>query len=254
MSMSQPGSLSTKAAPDGSMKPEITPFTLGPFQTNCYVVRFPTSTDCWLIDASFGMTPVIEHVRAAGLTPTALILTHAHVDHIAGVSDVRAAFPGIPVYLHEAEQDWLGDPLLNLSAMMGMPVTAAPADRLLTGKAGETLVLESRGAQPLGPNIAGKPGAAGEVWMVIHTPGHSPGGITLYHEPSGTAIVGDTLFRSSIGRSDFPGSDPATLRQSIVEKLYTLPPMTTAYPGHGPETVIDFERKTNPFVRGSQTD
>jgi glyoxylase-like metal-dependent hydrolase (beta-lactamase superfamily II) len=83
----------------------------------------------------------------------------------------------------------------------------------------------------------------------MHTPGHSPGGISLYHEPSATAIVGDTLFAGSVGRTDFPGSDPRVLTRSIREKLYTLPEATKIYPGHGPTSSIGREKRSNPFVR-----
>jgi glyoxylase-like metal-dependent hydrolase (beta-lactamase superfamily II) len=121
--------------------------------------------------------------------------------------------------------------MLNLSAGYGVEVTAPTPDRLL--RHGETLIL------------------CGRPWQVRHTPGHSPGGITLYHEPGGTAIVGDTLFAGSIGRHDFPGSDFATLAKSIREQLYTLPNETTVLPGHGPTTTIGREKLSNPFVRAS---
>jgi glyoxylase-like metal-dependent hydrolase (beta-lactamase superfamily II) len=86
-------------------------------------------------------------------------------------------------------------------------------------------------------------------WQVLHTPGHSPGGITLYHAPSGSAIVGDALFAGSIGRTDFPGSDFATLERAIRTRLYTLPDATTIYPGHGPTSTIGVEKRSNPFVQ-----
>jgi glyoxylase-like metal-dependent hydrolase (beta-lactamase superfamily II) len=152
------------------------------------------------------------------------------VDHIAGVREVVAAFPGLPVIIHEAERDWLGDPLLNLSSFSGMPVTAPEASRLV--RDGDELTL------------------GGDAWRVIHTPGHSPGGITLYHAPSKTAIVGDALFAGSIGRTDFPGSDHATLVRSIKTRLYALPEDVRILPGHGPESTIGRERLSNPFVRG----
>ncbi len=211
---------------------ELWRFTLGPFETNCYVVA-PVDAggggECWIIDASFGPKPMIEHVRANGLRPTHLILTHAHCDHIAGVSDVRRAFPGIRVLLHEAERDWLGSPMLNLSAAMGAPVIADPPDALLAG--GEELEL--------GPTR----------WRVLHTPGHSPGGITLHEEREGIALVGDTLFQGSIGRFDFPTSDADALLASIKSVLYRLPGETRVYPGHGPETTVAREVRSNPFVR-----
>lgn len=209
--------------------PTIKAFTLGPFQTNCYVVSAGTP-DCWIVDASFGPGAMIEHVRRDKLIPRALLLTHAHVDHIAGVADVRRAFPEIPVLIHAAERDWLGDPLLNLSALGGQSVTAPGPDGFLDE--GETRTLGD------------------SSWRVLHTPGHSPGGITLCCDDAGVAIVGDSLFSGSIGRTDFPGSDHATLIASIKSKLYTLPGATRVYPGHGPTTTISREATSNPFVRG----
>jgi hydroxyacylglutathione hydrolase len=214
-------------------------FTLGPFETNCYVVWFADSAkspdsarkECWIVDASFEPDDLIAFVKAEGLTPVALVLTHAHVDHIAGVADVRRAFAvPPPVWIHEAEKDWLGDPLLNLSGMSGMPVSMGQPDALLHH--GDVLTL------------------AGRTWRVLHTPGHSPGGISLVHDDSRTALVGDALFAGSVGRSDFPGSDSRTLAASIRERLYTLPDETTIWPGHGPSSTIGREKRTNPFVRG----
>jgi glyoxylase-like metal-dependent hydrolase (beta-lactamase superfamily II) len=119
--------------------------------------------------------------------------------------------------------------MLNLSAMMGMDVTAPGPDELLHD--GDQLSL------------------AGSRWNVLHTPGHSPGGVTFYHEESGQALVGDTLFQGSIGRTDFPGSDTQTLLKSIRKRLYALPDETVIYPGHGEPSTIGREKRTNPFVR-----
>lgn len=210
--------------------PSITGFALGPFETNCYVVADESTKSCWIIDAGFAPKALIKHVRAAGLTPEAVILTHAHADHIAGLAEVRAAWPGVPILIHEAEQHWLTDPRANLSASMEQPLTAPEADRLLKG--GERLTL------------------GGSSWEVLHTPGHSPGGISLVHEMSDVALVGDTLFAGSIGRTDLPGGDFETLKASIREHLYSLPPATRVLSGHGPQTTIGRERSSNPFVRG----
>lgn len=207
---------------------EIVSHTLGHYATNCYVVHAPGSAACWMVDASFQPGAMIADIRRRGWKPSALILTHAHVDHIAGVPEVLRAFPGTPVWIHEAEREWLTDAEQNLSIFTGEPVTVAPADRLL--REGDVLELD------------------GAAWKVLHTPGHSPGGIALVH--GGTAIVGDTLFAGSVGRTDFPGCDPDTLARSIRAKLYSLADETRVLPGHGPETTIGAEKRTNPFVRG----
>ena len=221
-------------ATDGqTLQPGVQCFTLGPFETNCYIVTSGengVAGDCWIIDAGFEPGELVAAVQVQELRPLALVLTHAHVDHIAGVREVLAAFPKLPLLIHEQEREWLNDPVLNLSAMMGQPVTAPEPTRVLGD--GDTLTL-GRGR-----------------WRVLHTPGHSPGGITLYHEPSGTALVGDALFSGSIGRTDFPGSDPDTLVRSIRERLYALPDHVRIYPGHGPSSTIGRERRSNPWVLG----
>lgn len=217
------GAATTDAAPI------IEGFELGPFLTNTYIVHVPGTRTCWVVDPSFGSGPVIKRLAELGLTPQAILLTHAHADHIAGISDVLRAFPKTPIWIHGAESAWLADPLLNLSALAGRPVTTPGPDRELAD--GDVLTL------------------SGTRWTVLHTPGHSPGGVSFYHEGSGAAIVGDSLMAGSIGRTDFPGGDFGTLSRSIREKLYTLPPTTRVFPGHGPSTTIGEERATNPYVR-----
>lgn len=221
-------------APERSGSPadrcRIETFVLGPFETNCYIVHADAgSKDCWVIDASFEPRPMIESLRRQGLRPSRLILTHAHIDHIAGVDEVLRAFPGVPVLCHAAERNWLGDPRLNLGRPIGMEVTAHGPDALIAE--GDVLQLGTL------------------RWQVFHTPGHSPGGISLFNADAKAAFVGDSLFAGSIGRHDFPGSDLRTLADSIRTKLYALPDDTTIYPGHMGTSTIGVEKRTNPFVR-----
>ncbi len=230
--MGQENQHDTTSGADSARRPrlEISVFTLGPYATNCYVLSTAGAADCWIIDASFGPGPIRESIQKRGLSPKALILTHAHVDHIAGVRELVAAFPGLPVFIHEAESEWLLDPELNLSVFSGTPVTAPKATRLL--RDGDVLEL------------------GGIAWEVMHTPGHSPGSITLHAPQVAVAIVGDTLFSGSVGRTDFPGCSFEQLERSIRTRLYTLPLETRVLPGHGDATSIGAERESNPFVSG----
>jgi hydroxyacylglutathione hydrolase len=216
--------------------PHIDTFALGEFFTNCFVISTPDhadpdrARDCWLVDCGFQPESMFDHIAGRQLRPTALLLTHAHADHIAGVDAALSRFGGMPVYIHEAEQGYCCDPMLNLSALMGMHVTCAEPTRLLKG--GEALELN------------------GTSWRVVHAPGHSPGGVLFVHDDSKQAIVGDTLFAGSIGRIDFPTSNPEEMRHTIRHVVMSLPDDMTIHPGHGPSTTIGDERATNPYVVG----
>ena len=204
----------------------IQAFTLGQWQTNCYVIS--SGKSCWIIDAGFDPEEMLDAIDERGLKVEKLILTHAHLDHIAGLHAVRHRHPDVPIFIHAEEEDFLTDTRLNLSAAFVEPVVAPEATGLI--KDGDTFEID------------------GNVFEVLHTPGHSPGGITLYCKAMNTAVVGDTLFAGSIGRYDFPTSDGPKLMQSIKDKLMSLPDETRVLPGHGPETSIGRERATNPYL------
>lgn len=211
--------------------PIITPFVLGDYQTNCFVVTAdsPNSPQpCTIVDCGFEPDEMFEWIESRKLSPTQILLTHAHVDHIAGVDAALNRFGKIPIAIHETEREFCGDPLLNLSGWGGMSVTCTEPDR------------ELRKNQLIDIN--------GTTWRVLHTPGHSPGGVCFVHDDSNQAIVGDTLFAGSIGRFDFPTSDPEKLRHSLHHVLMNLPDEMTIFPGHGPSTTIGRERRSNPFL------
>lgn len=204
----------------------IQTFTLGQWQTNCYVLSVGKS--CWIVDAGFAPEPMLSAIDRQGLSVEKVVLTHAHLDHIAGLHAVRHRYPDVPILVHADEQDFLTDTRLNLSAAIIDPVVAPEATGLLHH--GEQLELN------------------GVLFEIRHTPGHSPGGITLVQPDHHLAIVGDTLFAGSIGRFDFPTSDGPRLMQSISQQLMTLPDDFRVLPGHGPETSIGRERATNPYL------
>ena len=210
--------------------PIITPFVLGEYQTNCFVVTPGTPAagmSCWIVDCGFQPEQMFQWIERHRLRPTAILLTHSHLDHIAGVDRALSRFGRLPLYIHEAEARFCSDAMLNLSALIGMPVTCTEPDHLF--KDGEVLELN------------------GSRWRVMHAPGHSPGGACLIHDESNQAIVGDTLFAGSIGRFDFPTSNAQHLRATI-QRLMTLPDDMMIYPGHGPKTTIGEERMQNPYV------
>lgn len=201
-------------------------FTLGQWQTNCFVLSAGQS--CWIVDAGFDPEPMLNAIDSQGLDVEQVVLTHAHLDHIAGLHAVRHRYPDIPILVHADEEDFLTDTRLNLSAAIIDPVVAPEATSLMHH--GQQLDLN------------------GVTFEIRHTPGHSPGGVTLVQPDNKLAIVGDTLFAGSIGRFDFPTSDGPRLLQSIQSQLMTLPDDTRVLPGHGPETTIGQERLTNPYL------
>lgn len=205
-------------------------FELGRCATNAYVVapEVGAGDACWIVDPGEGPDPLLRFLQGSPLKPAAIVCTHAHADHIAGIDRVRAAVGPVPILAHSLEADWFGDPMLNLSQFIGEPVSVSnPTGMLQDGQ-----VLQ------LGPL----------AWRVLHTPGHSPGSVTLWCPQEKIALVGDTLFLDSIGRIDFPTSDPEAMRDSLHRVLMALPDDTCVCPGHGPDTTIGRERRSNPFI------
>lgn len=209
---------------------KITTYPLGPIQTNCYVIQ-NANNQCLIVDPGEEGARINSIVKQAGLSPVAILLTHGHFDHIGAVDAVRDAFH-VPVYIHEFEKDTLTDPALNGS-------TRYPGLPLVKNKAADELITEE-GMMEVGPF----------QFEVRHTPGHSPGSVSFIFEESRFAVVGDTLFQGSVGRTDLPGGDTATLLASIHDKLLTLDDDVIIYPGHGPTTTPAQEMDMNPFLNG----
>jgi len=206
---------------------KISRFELGPIAANCYVLTDEEEKRAVVVDP--GAPEDVLTAALDGLTVEAVLLTHAHFDHIGGVDLVRKTF-GCPVWLHPLEKDWLSDPRLNGSARwpeVTPPVSIDPPERELND--GDTFEL------------------IGETFRVLHIPGHSPGSVGFL---CGNLLFGgDVLFRRSVGRTDLPFGDAATLERSIRDKLYVLPDDVVVFPGHGPATTIGEEKRDNPFVR-----
>lgn len=205
---------------------DIKTMQVGALGTNCYIVSCTSTKEALIIDPGGNTSDIVAYVRANNLTVKAIVDTHGHGDHIASNDDLRDAL-GAKLYIHEKDQAMLASAEQNLSLYIGQPLELRPADECL--KEGDKLSI-------------------GDIeFTVLETPGHTPGGISLYTD-EGAVFSGDTLFYLSVGRTDFPGGSMRQLNNSITEKLFTLPDDTTVYPGHGPATNIGTEKMQNPFI------
>lgn len=193
--------------------------------TNCYLLGCKKTNQAIIIDPGYDSKRIIKEITKLNLIPQSIILTHAHGDHIGAVPDLVKRY-NIPVYIHPHDQDLLSDSMLNLTAILlskGVLITSSrklkDQDKIKAG----TLEIE-----------------------VIHTPGHTRGGISL--KCQNVIFSGDTLFQGSIGRTDLPGGSHQQLLTSIKDRLLVFPDDTIIYPGHGPTTNLGQERENNPFL------
>lgn len=207
---------------------EVHPLTLGPLQSNCYVLRARGSGGAAVVDPGAEPERIRSVLASWDVELQAILLTHAHLDHVGAVGPLSSE-TGAPIHLHPADRE-LYDAAPRQAEAFGLSMDPLPA-----------------------PNRALEPGhrleVAGTELEVRHTPGHSPGGVTFVHP--GHAFVGDCVFAGSVGRVDLPGGDAETLLASIRSEILSLDDETVLWPGHGPRTTVGREASSNPFLTGA---
>jgi glyoxylase-like metal-dependent hydrolase (beta-lactamase superfamily II) len=206
---------------------EILP--VGMLRCNCSVFGDEQTREALVVDPGDDISRVLQVIRRHGLTVKAIVITHAHIDHIGGAQKLKQA-TGAPVYMNAGDED-LQSMMATQAQWLGMR-TPEPVEIDVTARDGDRLVI----------------GAT--EFHVLHTPGHTPGSISLYIPAEQKLVSGDTLFQGSIGRTDLPGGDFRQIQRSIHGKLLPLPEETVVFPGHGESTTIGIEKQLNPFLRG----
>lgn len=210
----------------------IKTFVCNPYQENTYVLYDDNGTAAIVDPGMYGPQEeklLSDFIHAEGLTPKLLLNTHCHIDHVLGNRFVYETYGLLPQF-HEGELPLLIE-VQNYAPQMGMRYDVSPiAETFLPATGSVTF-----GQQEL---------------TLVFAPGHSPAHLCFYSKADSFLIGGDVLFRNSIGRTDLPGGNHQQLLDSIAHQLYVLPDDTVVYPGHGPETTIGHEKKTNPFIRG----
>ena len=206
---------------------EILKVPVAPIGANCYIVS--EADAAFIIDPGGDAGKIIR--AAKNFDVRYILLTHAHFDHIGGLNEVKEAFSEAKTAVHKLEKEWLYSTELNLSENFGLDSVYE-----------QNVDIELEDGMTLD--------FAGTKIKILHTPGHTPGSTCFYMENSGKPVLfsGDTLFRSSIGRTDFPGGSGRKIIESIKTKLLTLPDETVVYPGHDENTSISLEKKLNPFL------
>ena len=198
---------------------------VGGFEVNCSILS--ENGKAWIVDPGQEAERIIDLLTKKGLEPAAILLTHGHFDHISGIPGLLEKFPELPIYVHEKDVPMFGHPLNQL-----------PPEYPSFEKPKNLIVFRSTfNLQPSTFNLE-----------VIETPGHTPGGVCYYFPKDKLLLSGDTLFAGSVGRTDLPGGDMATLMDSL-QKLTALPDDTLVIPGHGMHTRIALEKSGNPFLQ-----
>lgn len=210
---------------------QIKTIVVGPFQVNCYLVMRPEPKEAVIVDPGADADRIVQEIERLDMEPKAILLTHGHGDHIAAVSELIKQFD-LKLYVGKDDADLLSDPEKNVSAFLGTPITTPEPDHLVED---EQVVR-----------------VAGMNFLVLSTPGHTPGGVSYLLQEDGKLLCGDCVFQGSIGRTDLPGGSHEQLLRSIHEKILRLPDSVVLYPGHGPTTTVGAERNSNPFLTGGQ--
>jgi len=202
----------------------IETFVTGPLETNTYLVADEKAGEALVIDPAGGVAPIVARLTELGVKLKAIVITHGHFDHVSG-NRALAEATGAPILAHQSDANLFSKAEETADFFLVKAENSPPPDRFL--QEGDEVTV---GAYSL---------------RVVHTPGHSPGGITLAGD--GKAFCGDLVFFGSVGRTDLPGGSQEILRESIRSKIATLPEDTVLYPGHGPETTVRREKAHNPF-------
>ena len=194
---------------------------VGSYEVNCSILS--DAGQAWIVDPGSEGERIVGLLAKKGLVPAAILLTHAHFDHISGIPALQKAFPELPVYVHPGDVPMFGHPFNQMGgeyASIGVPANVR--------------------------DVAELPAAFAGV-QVLHTPGHAPGGVCYFFPADKLLLSGDTLFAGSVGRTDFPGGSMARMMDSL-QALMKLPDDTLVIPGHGDHTTIGDEKRTNPYI------
>ena len=205
---------------------KVIPIGVGTFQVNCYLAVGPTR-QALVVDPGDDAGIIAVTVRQNQLTVAAYLITHGHMDHVSGLAEMTRTFPA-PVAIHPLDEAWAFSPLNQSLPYYDTPERPKKIERLLA----DGQIFSDAGLR----------------YEIIATPGHSPGGVCFYFPDDNVIFTGDTLFLGTIGRTDLEGSDERLMTKSLA-RLAKLPDETVVYPGHGPQTTIGQEKRSNPFMK-----